>query len=52
MQQARLQGCGREDLEVVAADLGIGIFAGDDLALLGDADLAVTAPPGWAMIAS
>ena len=41
MQQARLQRRGGEDFQIVAADFGVGIFAGDDLALLGDADLAV-----------
>src|SRR6201746_1154507 len=40
-QQAALQVCGRKNLQIVAADLGVGIFAGDDLALLGDPDLAV-----------
>src|SRR5262249_16880403 len=32
---------GGQNLQIAAADLGIGIFAGDDLALLGDPDLTV-----------
>src|SRR5205823_8224057 len=35
--EARLESCGNERLEVAPAELRIGIFAGDDLALLGDA---------------
>ena len=41
LQQARLQRRGGQHLQIAAADFGVGIFAGDDLALLGDADLAV-----------
>src|SRR5205085_1591501 len=41
LQQTCLQRRGGQDLQIVAADLGVGIFAGDDFALLGDANLAV-----------
>ena len=46
LQQARLQRRGSEDFQIAAADFGVGIFAGDDLALLGDADLAVHGAAG------
>ena len=39
LEQRRLQRRGGEDLQVAPPDLGIGILAGDRLALLGDADL-------------
>src|SRR6185437_11136848 len=38
---ARLQRRGGENFQIAAGDLGVGIFGGDDLALLGDAYLAV-----------
>ena len=41
LQQARLQRRRGQSLQIAAADLGIGVFAGDDFALLGDADLPV-----------
>src|SRR5436190_18538748 len=41
LQQARLERARCENLQIVAADFGIGIFAGDDFALLGDPDLTV-----------
>ena len=41
LQQARLQRCGGKDFQIVAADFGVGVFAGDDFALFGDPDLAV-----------
>ena len=40
-EKRRLQGRGDDQLELAAADLRIGVFRGDDLALLGHADLAV-----------
>jgi hypothetical protein len=42
--------CG-EDLEVAPTELRVRVFAGDDLALLGDAMAPWTAPTGWARIA-
>src|ERR1700722_5724934 len=44
MQQARLQRRRRENFEIVEADFRISVFAGDDLALLGDPYLAVHRP--------
>ena len=41
LQQARLQCRRGENFQIVAADFGVGIFAGDDFALFGDPDLAV-----------
>src|SRR5438128_11535171 len=41
MQEARFQRRRSKDLQIVAADFGIGIFRRNDLTLLGDADLAV-----------
>ncbi len=41
LQQAGFEGRGGQNFQIVAADFGVGIFAGDDFALLGDADLAV-----------
>ena len=41
LQQACFQRGRGENFQIAAADFGVGIFAGDDLALLGDADLAV-----------
>ena len=38
--------------EVAMADLGVGVLARDDFALLGDADAPATAPAGCASIAS
>ncbi len=46
LQQARLQRRGGENLQIVAADFGVGIFAGDDFALLGDTDLAIDRAAG------
>jgi hypothetical protein len=37
VDEARLEGRRDERLQVAPAEIGIGIFAGDDLALLGDA---------------
>ena len=41
LQQARFQRRRGENFQIVAADFRVGIFAGDDLALFGDPDLAV-----------
>src|SRR5882724_1830478 len=41
LQQAGLKRRCGQDFQIVATDLGVGIFAGDDLALFGDANLAV-----------
>src|SRR6516225_9309328 len=38
LQHCRFQSRRRKDLEVASAELGVRVFAGDDLALLGDAD--------------
>src|SRR6185312_15238666 len=46
MQQARLQRRRGQDFQVAAADFRIGIFRRDDLALLGDADLAIHGAAG------
>jgi hypothetical protein len=42
-KQARFDRRGHQRFEVAATELGVGILAGDDLALLGDADRAVHA---------
>ena len=41
LQQGRLERGGGQGLEIAPADLGVGVFAGDHLALLGDADLTL-----------
>src|SRR3954454_15830038 len=41
LQQTSLESSRRENFQVASAHLGIGIFAGYDLALFGDPDLAV-----------
>ena len=40
-EQARFQACGHERFEVATADFRVGVFGGNDLALLGQSDLPV-----------